>query len=192
MIPQGLLPPNTTAFIAGGFAACPALASDIDIWVQVGNPEDIESMRAVLLAHFATEGYMFVEESRSERVRDTDNYGDSIYCTIAKCAKVHLPRLDAHILVTDGSAQDVLRSFDLSTHQVAILQNGRVVKGEDWTPTFEWPTVLKRTPTTQARRQKLVERYQPNGDDPMTVWPPVVYLESDERPEGEPNGEARI
>lgn len=34
-IPEGLLPPGveSRAFIAGGYAACPARATDIDVWV---------------------------------------------------------------------------------------------------------------------------------------------------------------
>jgi len=40
MLPANLLPEpyQSTAFIAGGWAACPSLATDMDVWVPVPSP----------------------------------------------------------------------------------------------------------------------------------------------------------
>lgn len=153
MIPNDLLPPGTRAFIAGGYAACPALATDMDVWVQVYSEGEIEPMRARLLDHFRTSAIPYTEETGTN-----ENYGlDTRRTVTAKCAKVYR-RIPIHVLVTTGGVAAVLDSFDISTHMVALTPWG-VQRGADYTPITETPRVLRQTPTTPARLLKICTRY---------------------------------
>lgn len=155
MIPSYLLPEGTPYFVAGGWAACPALATDMDIWVISRTPAPT---RTELLDHFKMR--LFVdeyEEERSDEVEgDVDAYSNPL---TLKVARVSIGQKRFHILVTSGDITDVLNGFDISTHQVAITDSGTVVRGYSWTPITEPPVKLKDTPTTDVRMLKIATRY---------------------------------
>src|SRR3990167_5083266 len=60
MILWNLVPKEwrSQAFIAGGYAACPALASDLDLWIFVdgGHGPSLSDARTEVLAHVAHVG----------------------------------------------------------------------------------------------------------------------------------------
>lgn len=158
MFPPGLIPTEIEyrAFIAGGWAACPALATDMDVWVMA-DTTDVDAYRQMLLDHLRAERrYSFLEQEPGE---ETIKY-EGVTCTIRKVAIVYAGGRPVHLMVTDGTLLAVLENFDISTHQIAITWNGEVVPGPDWTPITEPPRVLQNVnDKTQARLEKICQRY---------------------------------
>lgn len=161
MIEPGLLPDDTRYFVAGGFAACPALASDVDIWVESAYYNTTLS-RSELLKHL-------INTYRSDRV-SVEESGDDVcaYSDVGECfqtMKVASVRgfngVTYHIMVTTGTVREVLNGFDISTHQVAITNEGEIVVGDNYTKPSEMPRILRMTPTTPERLQKITQRYAP-------------------------------
>ena len=175
MIPPNLLPDGTEAFIAGGYAACPALAADIDVWVPVAIG-DKDRVRERILAHLRQRQAVlsFEEEdpdnSARQRFQQDRTLANSqllstfegyhLVIGLRRVAKVSIPgaSLPYHLIVVEGSVDDVLSSFDITTHQVALTEKG-VVTGEQWTPLSERPRVIREKYTTPARLQKICTRY---------------------------------
>lgn len=162
MLPPNLLPPGhltTNAFIAGGYAACPALATDIDVWITVPT-YDLDHARSEILRWLHEQDNLVFEEltdGRVDQVHSPDGYGTDL--NVRKVATVeHYRGTKYHLLVVDGDVDAVLDSFDVSTHQVALTPFG-VVTGENWTPTNVYPVQLRDTPTTAARMAKIAARY---------------------------------
>lgn len=164
ILPPNLIPTDLHAFIAGGYAACPDLASDCDVWVTV--PKDtLVQTRGALLAHLMREGFSFCEEGG----RDTHDVGDPQYDlntvitdkVAIVAAYIQGRNVPIHLLVTDGNVDDVLEGFDISTHQCAITpkRDERLYTGNDWTPLDEEPYVIRWTEPTRARLDKIRARY---------------------------------
>jgi hypothetical protein len=154
MIPKNLLPEGTRYFIAGGWAVCPALATDRDVFVQTTG--DLSATRATLLAHMQAEGFDLTKEGET---RYFAGWGYA-FVPIAKVAKVKVKFAQSiHVLVTNADVAEVLETFDLSICQVAITHTGGIVKGSYWTAPNEPICVLKDTPTTLARKEKYEARF---------------------------------
>ena len=169
MIPRNLLPEGLVAFIAGGYAACPALAEDMDVWVSTRLSRKpvlpLPELRQLILDHLKQQGFMFAPQDDT-RQTEAGLEGYEIEVNILKVAMVSGEslfesdyRLPIHILVTDANCSQVLEGFDISTHQVALTYDGPVV-GRDWTPLTEEPVVLKNSPKTPARLEKIRNRYK--------------------------------
>lgn len=160
MIPKGLLPPDLegSAFIAGGYAACPALATDIDLWVYVAG-ESLADARDRILLWLQTEMWPY-ETQEDNRPQLAGSTIDGYSIISVKVAIVRSPHLShpIHIMVVNQSPVDLLETFDISTHQVAIVF-GNVLKGSRWTPITQPPIMLKNTPTTPYRMIKIAARY---------------------------------
>lgn len=161
MIPHNLLPEEyaRNAFIAGGYAALPSAATDIDVWVSV-QPHDLADARTALLRHLHEQDSFFVEEQGDEQTIFTISPDYELNVPIRKVAKVRYYRseLPYHILVVGGDVDATLRSFDISTHQIALTPWG-VVRGENWTSVTVPPLKLRDTPTTDERMEKIAARY---------------------------------
>jgi hypothetical protein len=175
MIPNTLLPEQyrADAFIAGGFAACPALASDIDVWIPV-SPGTCNAARDEILQYLRETQDNFSEQDgdTSPRGRIQHNValansqllstfeGYHMVLGLRRVATVNVvgASLPYHLIVVEGSLDDVLSSFDISTHQVALTPKG-VVKGADWTSIFEPPVVITEKYTTPQRLEKIRARY---------------------------------
>lgn len=155
LIPKNLLPDGYKWCIAGGWAACPALASDQDVWVydRFSAAQDM----GVLLSHLALQGFHFSTDMKDQAKTD-DSYGDE-RTEIYKVAVVE-NKPNIHLMLTNApSIMDILNGFDVSTHQVAIASEGFIVKGNGWTPVSECPVMLLNNPQTPARLAKIQERY---------------------------------
>lgn len=143
--------------IAGGWAACPQLANDQDVWIFVTNPSDGTLRRHETLEDVKDEILSLIpsiEEDNTSTV-DAESY-DKLGVEILRVGKLG----DRHIMVTD--AQDVvmlLDCFDVSTHQCAIDQEMQFVRGGGWTPITVLPKPLRDTPNTMARLEKIRARY---------------------------------
>lgn len=165
MIPQGLLPEGTEWCVAGGWAACPSLGTDQDVWVLVdadGDADTLENTRHELLEHlrsyFATQSWRLSEQEEA-RVGDPKDY-DNTVVQILKVAQINDGGRVIHLLVADApSPSYLIRTFDVSTHQIAINSDGRIIKGSEWTPVTMPPVKLRDTKTTDARMLKIAARY---------------------------------
>jgi hypothetical protein len=156
------------AFIAGGYAACPELATDIDVWVPVPEENSLSDVRSELLAWLGLQRLEYraavertidanVELGYSLRVGGIVYLDNRTVATVFGTMENRYPR-PYHLIVTNGDVDDVLEGFDISTHQIAYTSKG-VVKGSGWTPLHEQPVVLKDTPHTQNRLAKISQRY---------------------------------
>lgn len=158
--------------IAGGWAACPQLASDQDVWVFAGalrHDSPIEDrlsrlarLRLEMLCEFmeiTPEGPSIADSKGDHQDFDEDNlqrYGDMNFGVI----KVGILG-DRHILLTDAAdIQQLLSHFDISTHQCAIDEDMNFIRGTGWTPITDDPKIL-RTGGEQiaVRLEKIRARY---------------------------------
>lgn len=135
--------------VAGGWAACPQLASDQDVWIFALPGENLEVVKSEILA-----AQMDIEDDQVSTA-DAEAY-ENLGVDIIRVGKLD----NRHIMVTD--AQDIemlLDCFDVSTHQCAVTSNLEFVKGHGWTPITVSPVSLRETTNTLARLKKISERY---------------------------------
>lgn len=147
------------AFIAGGYAACPALASDLDLWIFVDCGKwntTLPVAREEVLAHLRDER-LYITEENEESVTEYEG----INVNILKVCHVRYG-IKIHIMVVDAPVNAVLEGFDVSTHQIALKPSGEVFMGASWTPVTQEPLRLIDTPHTAVRMEKIRARY-PQG-----------------------------
>lgn len=163
--------------IAGGYAACPALAADIDVWIyNQGGAGTLAEARQTILEHLELRlaGYKHawqqpfeVTERAGHVVRHADDERYSNFeVNIEKVAKV-VPQGDyrhikpIHIMVVDAPNPGVLISaFDLSVHAVAIDSDGRIWQADEFTaPTVAIRLMKQANAKTPARYDRLCVRY---------------------------------
>lgn len=160
--PNQLLPEGLTAIIAGGYAACPALAADMDVWVQTDQP--LALVRQQILNHLFTQNIPFVaQDSNDQHIVDGCGY-DDMPVNIRKVAQVRFPSMiPIHVMVTDAPPVALLLAFDISTHQMAIGPDDEEIRGPEWTPLEVEPVIIRNhdQPKTLARLAKITARYAP-------------------------------
>lgn len=158
MIPAKLIPPGLRYCVAGGWAACPALASDVDVWVY-GEGIDVEAVHAQLTEHLSREYYDDFEpltalcsEMRSyEGIVNTRKVGKVWDINSGNTYEV---------MVCDASnPMALLDAFDISTHMVAINDTGEVIMHDLWTPPTTLPVVHWTTDKTPERLRKICARF---------------------------------
>lgn len=140
------------AYIAGGWAACPSLATDIDVWV-LSPRANLYTLKGELLTYLATT-HLNVEML-------TDQPTKAEYANTLKVAVINRHfKQNIHLLVSDAQMiEQVLENFDISTHAVALGPDGEVHRSTFWTSVAEEPVVNKMTPTTPERLVKIKTRY---------------------------------
>lgn len=137
------------AFIAGGWAACPALATDRDVWVTIDNKFDSQALRNHLESRA-----LFYTVDFEPHDRDYPNGS-------RKFADLTYPWEKVQILLTRMEPEDVLSQFDISTHQIAITGDGRIIKGDKWTPVTDYPRFIhfNKRSTSDERMKKICTRF---------------------------------
>lgn len=165
MFPLNILPEAYRGqwCVAGGWAACPPLATDMDVWVYDLPTDRLDAIRTELLEHLSAlrqdqpRGPYFVP---GEDVRAAQGYQHP--CTVKKVAVVSqsYPAKPIHLMVTDASCPgEIIGGFDISTHAVAIGHNGMVHTHFDYTAPHVFPVQLKETETTPTRMAKIASRF---------------------------------
>lgn len=160
--------------IAGGFAACPVLSADIDVWVY--GRSRLDEARQTLLdfiedtkvqnsgKYGARPPYVYEPEVATEQREGSDNY-EGIGINISKVCVVYgrgmnSGALPIHIMVTDAPEPGALLSaFDISTHAAAIDFRGRVFKGRSFTHPGIPPVLIRANTNTPARYRRICERF---------------------------------
>ena len=145
--------------MAGGWAACPSLAEDQDIWI-LEPIRDLMNVREEILVHLAQQGFDHTEEGQNQV-----NTGYPPSFGIIKVAEVR-PSDRSHpihlLLTSSATPEELIAGFDVSTHQIAITHTGHVVRGVNWTSITVPPVVIsinKGKPTTPQRLRKIAQRY---------------------------------
>jgi hypothetical protein len=176
VIPANLLPEayQKSYCVAGGWAACPALAQDMDVWVYGIETSELETVRCELIAHLSAENAkvpyyrrpFYVEQQTEARNTDAREEYESKTVEIRKVAKVEVKlsprarRKVIHLLVTDArNPAEILDGFDVSTHAVAIDYSGAVWKGIGFTAPHIPPVALLMNEKTPARMRKIALRF---------------------------------
>jgi hypothetical protein len=157
-IPEGVVPWGLKACIAGGYAADPTLADDIDVWIFAADAiEMVATRQRVLDFLFNQRGLEFTEEE-GFRKEGADAYSRSM--KVARVTHPDYTTQTIHIMVTTCTSElDLVSGFDISTHAIAVTDEGEVVKSSRWTPTTVEPAVMKMTATTPERLKKISARY---------------------------------
>lgn len=162
--------------IAGGAAACPALAADIDVWVYGIDTDELDGVRAVILSYleqliagFNVNKPIWPEKRyRLESLVECEEFVayEHAHCRIEKVAIVTSPKRfpvrvkPVHIMVTDApDPGTILQGFDVSTHAVAIDYDGRIWKGNNWTHPGEKPIALLDNEKTPERMARIAARF---------------------------------
>lgn len=181
MVPAGLIPKGYEWCVAGGYAACPALAQDIDVWVWGVATDDLETVRARLVQHLF-DTYTLSKVQSGTDTRKAPNYSQPTQITILKVAEVkdvqfsfggYTTTKPIQIMVTDAaSPEQILFGFDISTHQIAIMPDGVVWKGANWTAPHVPPVKLLDTAKTEERMQRIAARF---GHTPAPVVEDVPF-----------------
>ncbi len=177
MIPHNLFPAGTKWCIAGGYAACPALATDIDVWVydvkEIARG-DIGYRRAELIAYveqwvasqninrpiWPERRYRFETQEQTETMMAYDQLVNHI----EKVGVLYSPRSAGvkpiHLMVTTAyDPGSLISGFDVSTHAVAIDHDGRLWKHALWTAPHQPPAVIQVNAKTQERYQRICKRF---------------------------------
>ena len=150
--------------IAGGWAACPQLANDQDVWIFVhSQSDDDEHVFDFLGAQRANMLTMFPAITPESSLMGAGAGDDTVYGDLG-IGIIKVGRLGyRHVLLTD--AQDIpmlLSSFDISTHQCAITSDMVFIAGPQWTSIYVYPHILRDTgEKTRERVQKITQRYMP-------------------------------
>lgn len=156
-------------FVAGGYAADPTLADDIDIWITVEDSYAAADEHAKLHDWLAIAGFQFEPQDVAAApqmidVGRVDADGDTEYVVVFHVAVITAWRSirfskPVHLHITSGTVLDVLRTFDVSTHAVAMRSNGQFIYGTGWTSKTVDPVILRDSPSTPARFVKISSRY---------------------------------
>jgi hypothetical protein len=179
MISPSLLPEEfrESFCIAGGFAACPVLANDIDVWVYGIDTDQLEDARNIILSYLNNGGandYNHVPEAGDEsQVAYEHGMVHIKKVAVLKRGPLLKPNRrykPIHIMVTDAhNPGDIIDGFDIGTHAVAIDHDGRVWKHRHgWDAPHQRPSILRVNVHTQKRLDKITHRF---GHETWDVGP---------------------
>jgi len=144
MIPEALLPLFTACrlleipiCIAGGYAACPEKASDIDVWIKTKSllPQTVAD---VLNGQFGHRTWTTLPAD----ARNAWGFRNRRQLAHTRSDKFRMPGLDkpVEVMLTDSLPQELIAGFDISTHAVAITSTG-TYRAKFWTPVDEAPVI---------------------------------------------------
>lgn len=172
MFPKNWLPEEFRErwCIAGGWAACPALASDMDVWVYGIEKEQLGAVRQQLLDHLTTERLAKRLPYFEVGVETREVGGYDHPNLVQKVADIFVPHpaKRLHLIVSDACAPgEIIYGFDISTHAVALNHNGAVYQSPDFTPPHVRPVQLKETKTTADRMAKICARFGHSVEAPI-------------------------
>lgn len=185
---------RSTMIIAGGYAAAPAEAGDIDIWIPSGDGPPLVSDSTVMrwhrddiLEHLFEAGITYV---LPPPVGYNGDVAKRLVCTIPSGYAGKAVQL---LVTAAHDAQELVDSFDISTHAVAKTQQPgksmQVTFAKEWSSLREQPRVMRFTTPeeTLARLHKVTQRYgtQPHAADVQRL---IDAIEAKERLR-EPGGE---
>lgn len=174
-LPEDMWP---RAIVAGGYAADPDRAADIDLWV-IGGDMEVDAFRIRKHNHMSWDS---LAESPYEQFSNE-------FAVVTKQELDGRSLLPVQILVASARTfPELLNRFDISTHAVGVplaVPQVRLI-GNGFTLTTEQPRVLVfNSPGQTLRRlEKITSRYgfQPHPDDMkqlLAAMPPIEVFEEE-------------
>jgi hypothetical protein len=154
------------AFVAGGYAVEPTKALDVDLWVPASPGAGSFADRAdVILAD--------LQARKIDHVVNMHPYPDQLgpRFLVATIENAYDGK-DVQLLITSHrSAQELVDSFDISTHMLARDVDGKATFGKNFTSNRVSPKVCRwDTPSdTLKRLRKISQRYRIDPN-PCEVW----------------------
>jgi hypothetical protein len=168
LLPKGF---RELAVVAGGYAASPTKASDIDLWV-LGIPRDqFDLVEKSIRDYLDKAGLNGCSGEVGPHIDCTyETFDDSFRVAAIVDGPGENP---VQILITTHpTLEELLAKFDLSVHQIgwSLTNPDAMVIGPEWTPVSEEPKVLTLTRPGQTLKRylRIIPRYgfEPN---PLTV-----------------------
>jgi len=158
MIPARLLPGDLRYCVAGGWAACPALATDVDVWVYGVEHEEFDGECGRITRHLSKTYYDDFDPLTEQTKLVTYDH----VIPVRKIGRVYddVAQATYDIMVCEANTPyQLLDGFDISTHMVAIDYTGRVIKHDLWTPSKQMPLINRMTSKTGDRMRKICKRF---------------------------------
>lgn len=140
------MPKCTSIFIAGGAAVRADWASDIDVWFRMQDKARALKYLQTFQVYTYSNGESYDHEDDGGEI-----VGEAYDPTIMKVVQV--------LTYGHKNLHNLLKSFDISTHQKAILATGTVIEGEAFTPPTELPKIIGWKHKTFQRYIKICQRY---------------------------------
>lgn len=138
------MPKCTSICIAGGAAVDANMAGDVDVWFrQKDNATAKKYLNSFTFHTFNESGY---------------NSGDGAM-VVGEAYDPTLMKIIQVLTYGHKNLDNLLKSFDISTHQKAILATGTVVEGPGYTSPEKAPKILLWKNKTFARYVKICQRY---------------------------------
>ena len=164
-LPKGL---HRDACVAGGYAADPEQANDIDLWVLGITPEQFDTVEREIRQHLHNN---YLLSSVDPPLRDSQHYDEHPGQFRVVSIQSGPAPMGVQILITkQPTLGQLLKQFDISTHALGYMVVSREVEqAEGWTSIMEPPRVLTyaRPTATTLRLDRVVARYgvqPPLGD----------------------------
>lgn len=157
LVPERL---RSNAYVAGGFAADPIGAEDVDVWIL-----GVQGDRSELLNHMIQINRDFENGLVFKHGQESDyNVDNGPFNVVGDVLGVEgIGKRKVQILFSFAkNIQDLLKTFDITTHQIAVrLNDGETVVAPTWTPPYEQPRVVlfDRPQVTLRRLEKIAPRY---------------------------------
>lgn len=178
-LPESL---HERAIVAGGYAAHPQKALDVDLWV-VGVPlEDFTKVERTIRKHLSNHGYLSEgAPADQESLRDLQRefQGEALHyeehpgqfrVVVEGVPAIH--GLPLQIIISAQPFFDaLLHTFDITTHQIGypLLAPTEVMVTDDYTFSWEQPRVTNfdRPHQTLRRLERIAPRYgfEPHPED---------------------------
>lgn len=179
---RNLVPPDlhVRTFIAGGFAANPNKANDIDLWIVGDEPHP--DVAEKILRHLGNNGHDITVRNFPFYTDVQLTPGRTVWFRVCDVNDFYSngKRMPVQIMATTyHDVDELLAYFDLSPHKKAIaISDGLEIIGRGFTTPDEQPRATRfDTPHSTLRRYfRLCERYghRPNWDDVNQLCQAVV------------------
>jgi hypothetical protein len=177
LLPKGL---HARLAIAGGYAADPDKAEDIDLWVLDIAVDDFDGVEQAIRRHLVNDGKLVCEERpHSDSIHYEEHVGHFRVVSVqnaeigdGKWSRVVPVQI---ILTKQPTLQHLLEQFDISSHALGYMVQADpefgdsvMVFGEGYTSFKCQPRVLSfdRPEQTLPRIEKIAQRY---GFEPLAA-----------------------
>jgi len=180
LVPEGL---HSRLAIAGGYAADPEKAEDIDLWVLEVRPAEFDRIEQEIREHLAAQDRMGTPVGIPARTPGNpemyDEHEGNFRVVAIQAVEDHihpfgqLIRRVQIIITAQPTLRALVNTFDVSTHAIGYMLLDSEFEGfscaEDYTSVHCQPRVLKfdRPEQTLPRIKKIAARYgfEPLADD---------------------------
>jgi hypothetical protein len=150
--------------IAGGYAACPDKAGDIDVWLLdqdiKGSTWNLQHSIALQIDRTVNAFRRFPDDVPEHVQKD---YQDTTFALLRAYHSKVSGKTVQILAAPEKTLQELVNRFDVSTHAIGYMLADpfTLVKGKNWTPIDQQPRAchLNTPDSTRERLVKLCARY---------------------------------